>query len=297
MLHALSFYLFYFVTRTFAFLPLRVQYIFSDICYLVLYYIVRYRRQVVATNLRNSFPEKTHKELKTIEKKFYKHFCDIFIEQLYLFYASEKQARRMCKFTNIDIFEKYYTQGKSVIVAGGHYCNWEILGLFALYLKYITLGVYKPLANKRFENFINKARSKFGGITVPMNDTARLAITYANEGKLFFLGLITDQTPAYGDIRYWTTFLNQDTPVFLGVEKIARKTNQPVFFCNMRKIKRGQYEVTIELITENPRDTRPYEITEMHVRALEKLIREAPEYWLWSHRRWKHRRPDNYKPL
>ena len=169
--------------------------------------------------------------------------------------------------------------------------------MIALYDKHVTIGAYKPLKNKHFENFINKSRQKFGGFPVPMHDVVRMALKMSQEGKPFFLGLISDQTPAKGDIRYWTTFLNQDTPVFLGTEKIAKKTNQPVLFCNMRKLSRGRYEVDFVVLTENPKDTKPYEITEMHVRELEKLIRETPEYWLWSHRRWKHKRKNANEPV
>ncbi len=290
VIHAISFYTFSILTFPFKFMPLRWLYGISDIMYLIIYKIIGYRVDVVKKNLKNSFPQKTESELLDIERKFYRHFCDLFVEQFYILHANAKKAQKLCRFKNLDLLNSYFDSGKSIVVAGGHYGNWELYGMFGMYLKHETLGVYKPLANKYFERFINASRERFGAVAIPMKDTPRIALSYANEGKRFFIGLIADQTPAKGEIRYWTTFLNQDTPVFLGTEKIAKKLNQPVFFCNMRKLKRGFYEVELELLTDKPAETKPYEITEMHVRALERLINEAPEYWLWSHRRWKHSR-------
>lgn len=286
----LLFYFLYIIARVVFFLPLKVLYVISDVCLFFVYYIIRYRRETVRKNLRNAFPEKSEYELRRIEKRFYKHFCDLFLEVNFVLFVSKRRAQKMVSFKNIDLLNKFYDEGKSIIAVGAHYCNWEILNLIALYDKHTVIGAYKPLNNKHFENFINKSRGKFGGVPVPMHDVARMALKMSQEGKPFFLGLISDQTPAKGDIRYWTTFLNQDTPVFLGTEKIAKKTNQPVLFCNMRKLSRGRYEAEFVVLTENPKETKPYEITEMHVKALERLICEAPQYWLWSHRRWKHKR-------
>lgn len=290
---AISFYFFYLSTYLLALLPLRGLFIISDISRFFLYHVFRYRRKTVAFNLKNSFPDKSDKELKIIEKRFYTHFCDLFFETLYLFHASKKKAVEMVRFKNIEMLRDYYPKGKSVIVAAGHYCNWEVLNIFGYYLEHKVLGTYKPLEDKRMEKFITNFRERYGAIAVPMNETFRTVISFHQQNKLFFLGLIADQTPARSEIKHWTTFLNQDTPVFLGVEKIAMKTNQPVFFCHMRKVSRGRYEVEIELLCENPKETKPYEITEMQVRALERLINEAPEYWLWSHRRWKFKRKGN----
>lgn len=284
------FYLFYISVRLLAFLPLRVLFVLSDINFFFIYYVFGYRKKTVRENLRNSFPDKAEKELKKIELKFYRHFCDLFVEIYYSLFVSNRRLKKMVSFKNIDLVNDFYEKGKSVIVTGGHYGNWELLNLLSLYVKHTVIGAYKPINNKYFENFINKSRERFGALPVPMHDVARMALKMSREGKPFFLGLISDQTPVKGDIRYWTTFLNQDTPIFLGTEKIAVKANQPVLFCSMRKVKRGRYEVELEVLTENPKETKQYEITEMHVKALELLIQEKPEYWLWSHRRWKHKR-------
>lgn len=291
-MQAIRFYSFYFFSWLFAQLPLWVLYGFSNAAAFVMYYFVRYRRATVRQNLANSFPDKALKEIIKIEKRFYIHLADLFVESFFQLHASKKRVKKLCKFNNIELLHKYFDKGNSVIVAAGHYCNWEILALFGEVNKHLTIGIYKPLVNKYYENLLNKGRQKFGGVPVPMQDTFKTAISYHNQGKLFFLGLISDQTPAKRDIHYWVTFMNQETPVFLGVEKIARKLNQPVFFCNVKKVRRGRYEVDLELLCENPLETKPYEITTLHVKALEKLIRQAPEYWLWSHRRWKYKRSD-----
>lgn len=289
-MRALLFYLFYISTWLIAQIPSKVIYRFSDFSCFIMYYIARYRRRVVRTNLTNSFPEKSETEIVAIEKKFYVHLCDLFYENIFLLHAGRERAMRRCQFNNTDYFEKLYQQGKSAIIATGHYGSWELYALMGASFKHIPLGVYKPLTNKRFEKLLNSARERFGGVPVPMKQTLKVLIGYLQEKKPVLLGLISDQTPAAGDIHYWTNFLNQDTPVFLGVEKIAKKFDLPVIFGKMTKIKRGKYKVDFEVLTENPKDTKPYEITEMHVKALEKLIREQPEYWLWSHRRWKRTR-------
>lgn len=292
----LLFYLFYVSSRLLAFLPLRVLFVLSDINFALIYHVVGYRKRTVRENLKNSFPDKTDKALSGIERRFYRHFCDLFVEVNCSLFASSRRAKKMVSFRNIELVNSFYEQGKSVIVTGAHYGNWELFNLIGLYVKHTVIGAYKPISNKYFENFLNSSRGRFGALPVPMHDVARMALKMSHSGTPFFLGLISDQTPAYGDIRYWTTFLNQDTPIFLGTERIAMKTNQPVLFCRMMKVARGRYEVELEVLTENPKETRPHEITEMHVRALERLIQEKPEYWLWSHRRWKHKRKTQLNP-
>lgn len=289
-MNALFYYLFYGFSWLIAHLPHRVIYVLSDVVAFFMHSVVKYRRQVVRQNLLNSFPNKSLNEIKRIERKFYRHFSDLFFESIMLTHSSRKRVLKMCTFPDADLLNRIYDSGKSVVVATGHYGNWELLGLVASYIHHVALGVYKPLIDKRFERMLCRSRERFGGVTVAMNDAFRTTIRMVSEGKHVLLGLITDQTPASGEIRYWTNFLNQDTPVFLGVEKIAEKIDCPVVFCKMYKVKRGRYEVRLELLCENPRSCKQYEVTNMHVKALEKLIVEQPEYWLWSHRRWKHKR-------
>lgn len=287
---ALLYFLFYGTTWLIAQIPSKTIFRLSDIAYFFVYHFVRYRRKVVRDNLLHSFPEKTIEEIKTIERKFYSHFCDLFFENLFLLHASRERALRKCRFKNLEEFEKLYDQGRSAVLAAGHYGNWELYALMGAKLRHTPLGIYKPLSNKRFERLINAARERFGGVPVPMRDTLKVLNEYLNQEKPALLGLISDQTPMSRDIRFWTTFLNQETPIYLGVEKISQKYDLPVFFCSMTKLRRGKYEVSFDLITDKPRETKPNEITQLHVRYLEDLIRRQPEYWLWSHRRWKRKK-------
>lgn len=286
------FYIFYIFSWLLSILPLKIQYFIADFLYIILYYIIAYRKKVVYINLKNSFPEKSDKEIKSIAKKFYKHLADLFIENISFHFFSEKDILKRVKFTNIEILNNYYKQNKSVVAVLGHYGNWELYCGMPLITKHLNIGVYKKLSNKSFDDLFKKTRKKFGAEAVEMHNTFRTIIKYAKEGKLTFTGLISDQTPTKSEIHYWTKFLNQDTPIFLGVEKIAKKTNQPVVFMDMKKIKRGYYQVEIIKLFENPQETKEYEITEKHVRLLERIIKNKPEYWLWSHRRWKHKKPE-----
>lgn len=292
-MRAILFSLFYGLTWLIAQIPLRAVARISDFTYLVIYHLIGYRRSVVRNNLKNSFPEKTDEERKTIEKKFYRHLSDLIFESVFLLHASRKRVLNLCKFNNLELFERFYKEGKSAILVSGHYGSWELYSLIGHHAKHHAVGIYKPLANARFEKLMNNSRKRFGGVPVAMKDTLRALIEYKRKGEPILLGLVSDQTPAKGDIRYWTTFLNQQTPVFLGVEKLSQKFNLPVVFCNMRKVKRGKYEVDFELLTEEPNSFKPYELTELHLKRLERQIIEAPEYWLWSHRRWKRKPKPN----
>ena len=256
-----------------------------------MYYVIRYRRKVVRNNLTNSFPNKTIKEIRRIEKKFYLHLCDLIFEDLFLLHASRRRALRRCKFKNVEIFNELYEQNRSAILASGHYGNWELYALIGNYTKHTSIGVYKPLTNKRIGQMMNNTRIRFGSSIAPIQDTLRTIIDYRRRDELFLLGLIADQAPPSKEIQYWTRFLNQDTAMYIGIEKIAKKFDLPVYFCNMKKIKRGRYEVEITLITEKPSELAPNELTNAHTRLLEEQIIKQPEYWLWSHRRWK-RKPN-----
>jgi len=274
--------------------PLWLLYIVSDGLYILLYYVALYRRKVVQQNLRNAFPEKSTAELKTIEKKFFRYLGDFIVETVKAITMSEKELRRRVVLTNPEVISRYYAQGRNIIVVGGHYCNWELAGLnFAFYTDKKFMIVYKPLANAVFDRFFYRIRSRFGTIPVAMRQTYRKLLEYKNE--LTTMALLGDQIPAMQDANYFTTFLNQPTAVFLGIEKLARSMNSVVLFYNMKRIKRGYYSYTLIPLFENPKQTEPYEITKGHVKHLESLIINEPQYWLWSHRRWKFKPEDIHK--
>ena len=288
---AIGYYIFYVINWIVTLLPLPVLYIFSDLLYLVLYYIVSYRRKVVADNLKNSFPEKTDEERKTIEKKFYRHLADIIIETFKITHMTKANQIKRFTYSNLEIIDKLREEKRDIIAVLGHYNNWEWPTLLPYYLKYKTIIIYKPLQNKYFNNFVNKQRSKFGIVLTPTSLVLREIINYRNNGINTVSVFISDQIPSKGDIKYWTTFLNQDTAAFTGAGKIASKYDMAIVIFHIQKVKRGYYNLDIELLYEHTAGLSENVITEAHVRRLEEIIREKPENWIWSHRRWKHKKP------
>lgn len=267
-------------------LPFWFLYLISDVVFVILYHITGYRRKVVQENLRNSFPEKTEEERKLIERKYYKYMADLMMETIKSVSMSEKQVRKRMIPTNPELVEHYFKQGKSIMAAAGHYCNWEMACLsFGFLTDKRRVIVYKPQSNEVFTEFFNRTRSRFGATMISMKQTLRKMIEYKNE--LTFTVLASDQTPAAGDAKYFTPFLNQPTAVFLGIEKLTKVVDCVVIFYRIDLVKRGHYTYTFVPLVEEPKQTKPYEITEIHVKYLESLIKEKPEYWLWSHRRWK----------
>lgn len=285
-------YILYGFIWCFTLLPLRVLYLFSDILYLILYYVVQYRRKVVRTNLCNSFPEKSGQEIIRIEKKYYRHMCDLFVEMYRMWHMSEKEIKRRCVFKNLEVVQQYFDQNRSVIGVLGHYGNWEWMSSFSLWVKpgIAFYALYKPLHDKVSDRMLRKIRARFGAVVIPKDDILREIIKSKKEGRLFLAGFIGDQTPNVHNLNFWTNFLNQDTPVLIGTEKIARKFDLPVISLRMRCVKRGYYEVDFVDICGRPGELEPGELTRMHTRVLEQTIRDVPELWLWSHKRWKHRR-------
>ncbi|MCU4163513.1 lysophospholipid acyltransferase family protein [Carboxylicivirga caseinilyticus] len=268
-------------------LPLRVLYVFSDFYYLLIR-LIGYRRSVIDENLKFSFPEKSAKEIKHIRNRFYRHFCDTFMETTKLQTISDIEMKQRVKFNNIELLDKAYDEGKDVIAVLAHYNNWEWIPSVNLHCKALGCDVYRPLKNKPFNAYMLKLRERWGNRNFTMKATLKEVIKLKQKNERFVLGLIADQSPGEPEIQYWTRFLNQNTAVLTGPEKIAKITKSPVVFFDMRKVKRGYYEVDIIPLVENPEETQPYEITEKYIRYLEKVIIDKPEYWLWSHRRWKY---------
>ena len=267
-------------------LPFWFLYGVSNIIFLVLYYIVRYRRNVVSTNLKNSFPDKTDTERNTIERKYYQYMADLMVETVKMITVSEASLRKRMRPTNPELVDHYFKQGRSIIAAAGHYCNWEMAALaFGLLTDEKRIIVYKPLSNDVFNAFFNKVRARFGAMLVAMKQTLRTMIALKND--LTFSVLVSDQTPVRHEINYFTTFLNQPTAVFLGIEKLAKLIDAVVIFYRIDRVKRGYYTYTLVPLIEQSKQTAEHEITEAHVKYLEQLIKDKPQYWLWSHRRWK----------
>jgi KDO2-lipid IV(A) lauroyltransferase len=288
---AIGYYIFYAINWVITLLPLRVLYVISDFTFLLLYYFPSYRRKVVATNLKNSFPEKSEAELKSIEKKFYRHLADFFIETVKLMHVSKEEQKRRYTFSNIEVIDKLREEKRDIVAVLGHYNNWEWPTLLPFFLKYKVIIIYRPLQNKYFDRFIYNQRSRYGIVLTPTNMVIREIVNFRKQNINTISVFLTDQTPAKGDIKYWTKFLNQDTPVYTGTEKIAAKYDMAMVYFHVQKIKRGYYNLDVELLLEHTAGLPEHFVTETHVRRLEEIIREKPEYWLWSHRRWKHKKP------
>jgi KDO2-lipid IV(A) lauroyltransferase len=276
---------------TVAWLPLRVQFVFTDLAYVIVYHVVGYRKKIVRQNLERSFPEKGQAELRDIERRFYRHFCDSFVEWMYPLHRSAAQMETHYKVVNPEVLHRLYDQGMSVAGILGHYGNWEYLSLLPTQIKHKVWAIHKPLKNRHFNNLINKLRSKYGVHMMDTKESFRVLATEAGKGEVTLTYFLADQSPQRSKIKYRTVFLHQDTPIFLGAEQIAVKLNMAVVFFDIRKVARGKYELHFELLCDNPRALPTGAITELHVRALERAIRREPAYWLWSHRRWKHSLP------
>lgn len=274
--------------RLLALLPLRVLYLISGFLFFVLYYLTGYRRKVVDENLRRAYPEKTENERKAIARKFYRNLADIIMEIVKINHFPEKEIRKRISVRNKELLEKFQAENRKIVAIQGHYGNWEWSVLISgLIMDHKKLGIYKPLSNKIFDKLFIHMRSSTGMEPVPMNESLRTLIKYRNEP--FSVGIIADQTPSNLSGVYWGKFLNQDTPVFVGIEKIATQFNAAIIFFHMERVKRGYYELQIDLLTDDPGKYSEYELTRMHVQYLEERINQHPENWLWSHRRWKHK--------
>ena len=287
----------YFLLRTltwiFRLFPLRVHYLFSNFLFFLAYHIFRYRRSVVQHNLANSFPEKSNGERIRITKNFYRHFADTFIETLYFDRISVAEGKHIVKYLNPELPNNYLDQGRQVVVILGHYNNWEWFCNWPLYSNYRFYPIYKKLKSKTFERFYISLRSHFGAVPLERAETYRQLISDHQKGIPSTSAFLFDQTPRIYEIQHWVTFLNQDTPVILGAEKVAQKINAVVLFARSKKIKRGKYEVEYQLVTDQGARCPKFEITEQCLRLLENQINDHPEFWLWSHKRWKHRRKNS----
>ncbi|MFH1005259.1 MAG: lysophospholipid acyltransferase family protein [Bacteroidota bacterium] len=271
-------------------LPFPIFYLFSDFVFVLVYYIIGYRKKVVTENLRNSFPKKSDKEISIIRIKFYRYLCDLFLETFKTFTIGRNSMLKHCKMNEeaYKLFQKYYEEEKKIIIVMGHFGNWEWAGnTFSICCKHQLYVIYHPLENKYFDKLIIGMRTRFGTKLIKMKNTFRDMIV--NKKIINATAFIADQTPA-PENAYWTTFLNQDTPVFYGTEKIARNMNYPVVFVNIKRLRRGYYEFFAETLFENPAQTKEGEISEAHTKRLEEEIIKQPEIWIWSHRRWKHKR-------
>lgn len=274
-------------------LPFPILYAFSDFLFVVSYYIVGYRIKVVRKNLKNSFPEKSTDELKRIERQFYRDLCDYGVETLKLLTISKEELMKRLVYKNPEIAQPFADRGQSIILLTSHQFNWEwLLTSGCLYLPFKVDFVYQKQSSKLFDDFSLESRTRFGGYPIERAQVAREAIRRKN--VLRGVAIMADQFPGLAhDKKYWTNFMNQDTAFFLGLGQLAYITQYPAIFFGVRKIKRGYYEAEGFVVSEPPYEKESQQIVDDYVKATEKIIRQNPSGWLWSHNRWKRKREDD----
>jgi len=272
-------------------LPMRVLYFISDGIYLLLYYVIGYRKKVVRNNLILAFPEKSNEERLYIEKKSFQHFVDIFVEIIKTFTISEKEISKRFVFKNLEIVNDFYNSNKSLIIMAMHYANWEWVISLSLrnLVSHQGYVAYRKIENKYFNNKIKASRSKFNGIMIPTSELLDLIQKNDVNNKLSIYGLLSDQSPLLRKTHYWSDFMGVHVPIHTGAEMLANKYNYPVLYLHTERVKRGYYESTVEVLAEHPREFKDNEITDIFLQKIEKQIRKKPEYYFWTHNRFKHR--------
>lgn len=269
-------------------LPFPLFYLVSDgICFIV-FRIIGYRRNIVRNNLTLSFPDKSPQELFEIEKKFYSHMCDLFLEMIKSLTISKKEIQKRFKFINMDLIERFEKEERNVILVCGHYASYEWMVSLGYRVRHKGFAIYTPLANKYFDKLVKKIRMRHEAFLLSRYTAVKDIKKHKEEGILTMYGFASDQSPSPKRARYWRTFMGVTVPVFTGAEYMAKETDCAVIFLDVQKVKRGYYETTFKLIAEQPNDFPDYKITDIFTTMLEEQIKAKPEFYLWTHKRFKH---------
>ena len=285
----MTYYLLSFFLRLFSYVPFCLLYIISDGLYFLVYYVFRYRRRIVRKNLTESFPEKSEDDIKKIEKYFYSFFTDNILESLKMFTISRKEMLRRVKFVNVEEVDDLMRNGKSISLFLGHYGNWEWMSSIPLHInkEVVAAQIYHKLSNKNMDRLMLYVRERMGAVCVEMRKTARYVNELATENKVCIIGFIADQAPRKKDARHFLHFLNHNTPVLTGTEKITKHYDFGAFFLDVKRVKRGYYEARFVKMHDNPKSLPDFELTAIYYQMLEKCIRTQPELYLWSHNRFR----------
>jgi len=273
-------------------LPHWILYGISDVIFFFIYHIFNYRKRVVFENIQNSFPEKSPDEVEQIARKFFRNLTDIMVETIKEFSISDKAIKKRFKFINPEEFQKHYDNNKSVMMLMGHYTNWEYGVTVPLWVPQECWAVYGKMENPVMDKYIVRTREKFGMTLYPMEETYNVMLNHKQGNKLYMF--MADQSPHHAKIKYWIPFLNQETPVHIGAEKLSKILDLAVVFIDIQRVKRGYYEITAQTLFDNPKETAEHEITDKYFKILEGIIKKKPENWLWSHKRWKYKKGVKY---
>jgi KDO2-lipid IV(A) lauroyltransferase len=271
-------------------LPFRLFYWFSDCIYILVYYIIGYRKKIVRNNILIALPHESEEKRLVIEKKFYHHMCDMFLEMIKTMSISSEEMKERFKITNIELLKEYEQKNKSIILLAAHYASWEWLLSINESTSFKCYGVYKKVNNKYFDAKVRAIRSKFKSILVTTDNTIALINDNEKNGVMSLYGLASDQSPQVHKTFHWQQFMGITVPVHTGAEMLAKRYDLEVVFAKVKKVKRGYYEATFVPIANNPKSIPDYEITDAYLKEVEQQILEAPEFYFWTHKRWKHRR-------
>jgi KDO2-lipid IV(A) lauroyltransferase len=285
----LAFILLYPILWLISLLPLRILYIKSDFLFFCVYYVVGYRKKIVKGNLKLAFPEKPQEEINAIAKKFYQHLCDMMFETIKSITISQRELNQRFQYKNLEVLEELHGKGKSALLMSGHYASWEWSGNLAQLSPFEAFAVYKKIRNPYFDALVKKIRGRFGGTIVPNTQITKALYRKFKEGTLTLTLILSDQTPKLGSFKNRQLFLGYDVPVFTGTEELAKLLDFAALYFKITKIKRGHYEAEFITLTEHPKEIPDFQITRMFLDEIEKQIHEVPQFYLWSHKRWKHR--------
>ena len=269
-------------------LPLRILYWLSDFIFVILYFVVGYRKKVVFQNLKNSFPEKSDSELKIIRKKFYHNFCDYLVETLKSFTITSHELRVRVQYLNQDIFHEAKAENKNVILLAGHIFNWEWFNAFATVVpQEKSFPVYRKVQSSFWEQKVKEIRNRFGNHALEAKEVIRHIFKNANDGNSVYM-FVADQTPHVSEVTYGLNFLHQKTPAFVGYDKLSTRMDLAFVYCEMKKVKRGYYQINSYRIEPDGEKFEEYEVVRKFHKMLETTINKRPDNYLWSHRRWKY---------
>ena len=271
-------------------LPFRLLYVLSDIIYGIVYYLIGYRKKTVRENLALAFPDLSEKERKVIEKKSFRHMCDMFLEMIKTMTISEAEMNRRFQFTNLEVYLELEKKQKSVALMCAHYASYEWVISMNSKINYEGFAIYKRINNKYFDKLVRDIRSKFKATLITTKETIPTIRENTKKHKLGIYGFASDQSPKLSSVFHWNNFMGIEVPVHTGAEMLAKKYDMNVVFLKVKKVKRGFYEASFESIFENVKEFPNYGITDEFLKLVEKQIKEAPEFYLWTHKRWKHRR-------
>ncbi len=292
----LVFYLIYPPVWLLSKMPFWILYRVSDFVYFIVFYLFGYRRELVLSNLKTFFPEKSEKELVLIQKKSYHHFVDIFLEMIKTFTISQKELDKHFTLTNNELLDAFAQKGQSVIIMGSHYANWEWTIKIGQGTDFKRYGVYTKIQNKIISEKIKYSRERFGLSLIEKSETVKTFSVNHNENRMSVYGFLSDQSPQLSKSFYWSEFLGKRVPILTGAEMLAKKYNIALVFIHTKKVKRGYYNAEFELITDNPRNFKDFELTEKYLKMCEKQIIEKPDYYLWTHNRFKHVGKEHLSP-